>query len=296
LSTYHLSWELGAGGHKAGPDTVGRLLRANGFSLQGAAKTKEGSSNEGRDAQFLRIAQTADARISLGEPVISVDAKKKELVGNYKNGGREWAPAGSPPQVLSHDFPDPSVPRATPYGVYDVGANNAMVCVGVDHDTAAFAVATIGSWWDAVGRAAYPTATTLFVTADSGGSNGARTRAWKTGLADLAARTGLTITVAHLPPGTSKWNKIEHRLFAQISRNWRGRPLTSYEVIVNTIAATTTSTGLTVACQLDEADYPLGVKIPDSEMRRLIDEGIHVPAAWHPDWNYTIRPKPHNTQ
>jgi hypothetical protein len=290
LSTYHLAEELTALGHKAGPDTVARLLKANGFSLRANRKTREGSSHPDRDAQFLRIAQTADARISMGEPVISVDAKKKELVGEYKNGGREWAPKGAPVEVNSHDFPDPSVPRANPYGVYDVAANNAMVCVGTDHDTAAFAVATIGSWWDALGREEYPRASTLFMTADSGGSNGARTRAWKTGLAAFAERTGLVITVAHLPPGTSKWNKIEHRLFAQISRNWRGRPLTSYDVIVNCIANTTTAAGLEVACRLDEADYPLGVKIADKEMDRLKKEGIHVPAAWHPDWNYTIRP------
>lgn len=290
LSTYHLARELTEQGHKAGPDTVAKLLKANGFSLQANQKTREGSSHPDRDAQFLRIARTADARMSLGEPVISVDAKKKELVGNFKNGGREWQPKGCPPQVNSHDFPDPSVPRANPYGVYDVGANNAVVRVGVDHDTAAFAVATIGSWWDTLGRGEYPGASTLFITADSGGSNGSRTRAWKTGLAAFAERTGLTLTVAHLPPGTSKWNKIEHRLFAQISRNWRGRPLTSYDVIVNCIANTTTDTGLEVVCQLDEADYPLGVKIPDAEMERLKTEGIHIPAAWHPDWNYTIRP------
>ena len=222
--------------------------------------------------------------------MISVDAKKKELIGPYKNGGREWMPAGQPERVNVYDFIDREAGKVTPYGVYDVTANTGWVGVGTDHDTAAFAVATIGHWWTQVGRAAYPDATRLLITADGGGSNGYRTRQWKTELAALAARTGLTITVTHLPPGTSKWNKVEHRLFSFISMNWRGRPLTSHEVVVETIAATTTATGLSVQADLDTSSYPTGIKIPNRDMKALIDTGILQRHDFHGEWNYTIHP------
>ena len=227
---------------------------------------------------------------SAGQPVISVDAKKKELVGQYKNNGTEWRPEGDPEQVEVHDFIDKEPGKANPYGVYDVSTNTGWVSVGCDHDTAAFAVNTIRSWWNTAGRTAHPQACRLLITADGGGSNGYRTRLWKTGLAALAAETGLEITVCHLPPGTSKWNKVEHKLFFHISMNWRGRPLTSHEVIVNSIAATTTKTGLTVRAELDTRPYPVGVKIPDQEMNSLEANGILTRHEWHPEWNYTLKP------
>ena len=216
--------------------------------------------------------------------------RKKELVGNYKNRGAEWRPAGDPEPVKVHDFIDPELGKANPYGVYDIASNTGWVSVGTDHDTAAFAVNTIRSWWNTAGRHAYPGATRLLVTADGGGSNGYRTRLWKTELATLAAETGLVITVCHLPPGTSKWNKIEHRLFSHISMNWRGRPLTSHDVIVNTIAGTTTKTGLRVHAELDQNEYPLGVKIPDGQMKALETDGVLIRHDWHPEWNYTLNP------
>jgi Rhodopirellula transposase DDE domain len=212
------------------------------------------------------------------------------LVGAYQNGGAEWRPAGDPEKVKVHDFIDPALGKANPYGVYDLGANTGWVSVGTDHDTAAFAVETIRRWWHAVGATTHPEASRLLVTADGGGSNGYRTRLWKTELAALAAQTGLTITVCHLPPGTSKWNKIEHRLFSHISMNWRGRPLTSHDVIVNTIAATTTSTGLTVHAELDTSTYPSGIKIPDAQIKALHDTGTLRRHDWHPEWNYTLKP------
>jgi hypothetical protein len=221
--------------------------------------------------------------------VISVDTKKKELVGNFKNGGREWQPAGRPEQVNVHDFPDKQRGKAIPYGVYDIGANTGWVTVGVDHDTAEFAVATIRTWWHKAGSVAYPNARRLLITADGGGSNGYRTRLWKTELAKLATETGLAITVCHLPPGTSKWNKIEHRLFSHISMNCRGRPLTSHEVIVETIAATTTRTGLTVTAELDTGSYPKGIKISDRQMKDLERQGLQR-HDFHGEWNYTITP------
>jgi len=256
LSVRKLATELTAAGHRVSQETVAKLLHAEGFSLQGNAKTIEGGQHVDRDAQFSYLNAQATAHLDSSEPVISVDTKKKELVGSYKNNGAEWRPAGDPEPVKVHDFIDPKLGKANPYGVYDVAADQGWVSVGTDHDTSAFAVNTIRSWWQATGRHTYPAATRLLITADGGGSNGYRTRLWKTELAELATQTGLAITVCHLPPGTSKWNKIEHRLFSHISMNWRGRPLSSHEVIVNTIAATTTTTGLRVHAELDRATYP----------------------------------------
>jgi hypothetical protein len=290
LSTDRLATELTAAGHPVGADTVARLLKENGFSLQANAKTVEGNQHPDRDGQFSYLNDQATEHVIAADPVISVDAKKKELVGNYRNGGGEWRPAGEPEPVKVHDFIDPELGKANPYGVYDVTGNTGWVSVGTDHDTAAFAVNTIRSWWNTAGRASYPGATRLLITADGGGSNGYRTRLWKTELAALATETGLVITVCHLPPGTSKWNKIEHRLFSHISMNWRGRPLTSHAVIVNTIAATTTKTGLTVHAELDESEYPLGVKIPDKQMKALETNGVLARHDWHPEWNYTLNP------
>jgi transposase len=287
-STRTLADELTRQGHKVGADTVGDLLRAEGFSLQGNAKTIEGQRHPDRDAQFRYINEQARAHQDTADPVISVDTKKKENVGEFKNGGREWRPKGEPAQVRTHDFPDEQQGKAIPYGVYDLAANAGWVSVGTDHDTAAFAVESIRRWWKAVGQGAYPLARRLLITADAGGSNGYRTRAWKAELAAFALETGLSVTVCHFPPGTSKWNKIEHRLFSHITMNWRGRPLTSHEVIVNTIAATTTRTGLTVRAGLDPGSYPDGVKVSDDQMAALpLDRH-----DWHGDWNYTLRPEP----
>jgi hypothetical protein len=287
-STRALAAELTRQGHRVSADTVGDLLRAEGFSLQGNAKTIEGAQHLDRDAQFRYISEQARAHQVAGQPVISVDTKKKELVGSFRNGGREWRPAGEPATVSTHDFPDQELGKAIPYGVYDVAANAGWVNVGTDHDTAAFAVESIRRWWNSAGEAAYPGASRLLVTADAGGSNGYRTRAWKTELAAFALQTGLAVTVCHFPPGTSKWNKIEHRLFSAITLNWRGRPLTSHEVIVNTITATTTRTGLRVHARLDPGSYPGGVKVSDEQMAALpLDRH-----SWHGDWNYTLRPEP----
>ncbi|KDA05272.1 transposase [Microbacterium sp. CH12i] len=288
LSTEHLAGELTAAGHPVSSVRVGSLLKENGFSLQANSKQVEGNQNPDRDGQFSYLNDQVIEHVVAGDPVISVDAKKKELVGNYKNRGAEWRPAGQPEQVKVHDFIDPDLGKANPYGIYDVAANTGWVSVGTDHDTAAFAVNTVRSWWDTTGKASYPGASRLLITADGGGSNGYRTRLWKTELAALAADTGLAITVCHLPPGTSKWNKIEHGLFSYISMNWRGRPLTSHEVIVNTIAATTTRTGLRVHAELDQNEYPLGVKIPDQQMKALEADGILARHDWHPEWNYTL--------
>ena len=290
LSTRNLAAELTAAGHRVGSDTVAKLLGEQGFSLQANAKTVEGGQHPDRDAQFGYLNEQARGHLDAGDPVIRVDTKKKELVGVYKNGGAEWRPAGDPEKVTVHDFIDPALGKANPYGVYDLGADTGWVSVGTDHDTAAFAVETIRRWWRAVGSPTYPTASRLLITADGGGSNGYRTRLWKTELAALAAETGLTITVCHLPPGTSKWNKIEHRLFSHISMNWRGRPLTSHDVIVNTIAATTTRTGLTVHAELDTSTYPSGIKILDKQMKTLHDTDVLRRHDWHPEWNYTLKP------
>jgi len=291
LSVRRLAAELTADGHTVSQETVAKLLRAEGFSLQGNAKQVEGGQHPDRDAQFSYLNDQVAGHQEAGEPTISVDTKKKELVGAYKNGGREWRPAGDPERVKVHDFIDPVLGKANPYGVYDVAADAGWVCVGTDHDTSAFAVNTIRSWWNTTGQHAYPAASRLLITADGGGSNGYRTRAWKTELADLATETGLAITVCHLPPGTSKWNRIEHRLFSHISMNWRGRPLTSHEVIVNTIANTTTTTGLKVHAELDTRQYPTGIKIPDQQMRALDDDGRLTRHDWHSEWNYTLNPK-----
>jgi hypothetical protein len=286
-STRDLAGELTAAGHPVGADTVGELLAAEGFSLQGNAKTIEGAQHPDRDAQFRHIFEQATAFGAAGQPVISVDTKKKELVGDFHHAGRTWRPAGNPIKVKDHDFPDQALGKAIPYGIYDLAANTGWVNVGVDHDTAAFAVESIRRWWNNVGAAAYPAATRLLITADAGGSNSHRTRAWKTELAELAAQTGLAVTVCHFPPATSKWNKIEHRLFSAISMNWRGRPLTSYEVVVNSIAATTTGTGLTVDAQLDTGTYPVGATITDAQWKTLPLQRHD----WHGDWNYTLLPE-----
>jgi hypothetical protein len=287
-STRQLAAELTRQGHRVSAGTVGDLLRAEGFSLQGNSKVLEGSSHPDRDAQFRYINAEASAFLGAGDPVISVDAKKKELVGEFATAGRQWRPKGSPVPVRDHDFASDGDGKAIPFGVCDLAANAGWVAVGTDHDTAAFAVETIRRWWAARGSLDYPAARRLLITADAGGSNGYRTRAWKRDLAALALETGLEVTACHFPPGTSKWNKIEHRLFSHITMNWRGRPLTSHEVVVNSIAATTTATGLTVHAELDPGSYPAGQEVTDAEMDAL-------PLArhdWHGDWNYTLRPEP----
>jgi hypothetical protein len=285
-STRELAEALTAQGHPVSDDTVGRLLRQQDYTLQRTQKTEEGAQHPDRDAQFRYVNEQAKQHLAAGQPVISVDTKKKELVGRFANTGREWQPAGEPERVNVHDFPGDAAGKAIPYGVYDLGANAGWVSVGTDHDTAAFAVATIRRWWEQTGRVLYPTATRLLVTADAGGSNGYRIRAWKTQLARLAADTGLAVTVCHFPPGTSKWNKIEHRLFSHISMNWRGRPLVSHEVILELIAATRTRSGLRVQAELDQRRYPLGVRVSDRELAA-------VPLQrhdWHGEWNYTVLP------
>ena len=287
-STRTLAGELARQGHQVSAGTVGHLLRAEGFSLQASAKTIEGRQHPDRDAQFRCISSQARAFQDAGDPVISVDAKKKELVGEFGNPGRQWRPAGQPAAVRDHDFASEAEGKAIPYGTCDLAANAGWVNAGTDHDTAAFAVESIRRWWNARGRADYPLRRRLLVTADAGGSNGYRTRAWKAGLAALALETGLAITVCHFPPGTSKWNKIEHRLLSRITMNWRGRPLTSHQVIVESIAATATRTGLKVHAELDPGSYPAGEKISSAQMGAL----PLTRHDWHGDWNYTLRPEP----
>ncbi len=285
-STRNLAAELTARGHKVGPDVIADLLRDQGFSLQGNVKTLEGKQNPDRDAQFRYLNEQVKTHQGNGQPVVSVDTKKKELVGEFKNAGREWHPKGEPVEVDTHDFPSASLGKAVPYGIYDLAANTGWVNVGTDHDTAAFAVESLRRWWNGTGSADYPDARSLLITADSGGSNSSRARAWKTQLAALALETGLRITVCHFPPGTSKWNAIEHRLFSHISMNWRGRPLTSHDVIINTIAATTTRSGLRVHAELDTNTYPTGVTSSDTQLA-----GLSITRHdWHGDWNYTLRP------
>ena len=286
-STRRLSQELRAQGHAAGRSLVSELLRALGYSLQANRKTREGSSHVDRNAQFEYINAQATAFLKGKRPVISVDTKKKELVGDFKNGGREWRPRGNPHEVRVHDFMDKDLGKVAPYGVYDLANNVGWVGVGISHDTAEFAVATIAKWWRRLGRRRYSKARSLLITADSGGSNGTRVRLWKWELQKFANRTGLTITVCHMPPGTSKWNKIEHRLFSFITQNWRGEPLESHAAIVKFIASTTTATGLKVYCELDDHPYEKGIKVTDEQMTRINIK----PHEFHGDWNYTIRPK-----
>ena len=274
-------------GWRVSSTTVGRLLRRLGYRLQSVRKRQEGTVHPDRNAQFEHINATADQFLTAGQPVISVDTKKKELVGNFKNAGREWQPKGTPPSVRVHDFPTDAEGKAIPYGIYDMARNEAWVSVGRDHDTPAFAVASIRLWWRRMGQAAYPDARTLYITADAGGSNGYRSRAWKHELQQLADETGLTIHVSHFPPGTSKWNKIEHRLFCHITANWRGTPLTTYETIVDRIGSTRTAAGLRVHAALDPNPYPTGVKVTEAEMKAmsLVRDGFHG------DWNYQLAPR-----
>ncbi len=273
-------------GHPVSHETVAKLLRRSGYSLQSNRKTKEGASHPDRDAQFGHINATAAAAINAGEPVISVDTKKKELVGDFKNGGRQWRPKGDPTLVRTKDFKDEELGKVNPYGVYDIGSDEGWVSVGIDSDTAEFAVAAIASWWAQVGKARYPDATTLTITADCGGSNGNRLRLWKVALGRLAEKTGLQISVCHFPPGTSKWNKIEHRLFSYIARNWRGQPLVSRQAVVSLIAATTSTAGLKVHAELDENDYERGIKISDAQLAAV----NLAPDDFHGEWNYRIKP------
>jgi hypothetical protein len=273
-------------GHAVSQRVVADLLRALEYSLQGNRKVLEGSQHPDRNAQFEYLNAQVEAQLAAGEPAISVDAKKKELVGPFKNGGRELRPKGQPEPVRVHDFVDQELGRATPYGVYDLARNRGWVAVGIDHDTAEFAVASIARWWQGPGRAAYPNATSLLITADGGGSNASRSRLWKLELQRFADESGLELRVCHLPPGTSKWNKIEHRLFSYITQNWRGKPLVSYEVIVQLIAATTTTRGLQVRCELDDATYETGRKVSDEELAAVNLQRDD----FHGEWNYRIRP------
>lgn len=288
-STRALAGELTAAGHPISHETVAQLLRHLEYSLQGTRKTEEGEQHPDRDAQFRFIQDAVRKALAAKRPVISVDTKKKELMGNYGNAGRQWRPARAPPRVQVHDFPTPEVPRAYPYGIYDLGRNTGFVNIGTDHDTGAFAVASIRGWWRAEGRHLYPRARSLLITADGGGSNGYRLRLWKVKLQAFADEAGITLRVCHFPPGTSKWNKVEHRLFSFISTNWRGEPLRDYETIVRLIANTTTAQGLTVTCRLDRRRYPVGKKISDAEFATV---RLH-PHPFHGEWNYAIRPRVH---
>ena len=285
-STRVLSRQLCRMGHQVSHTLVAKLLREADYSLQGNQKTREGTRHRDRDAQFKYINERVLRQQRRGQPVISVDTKKKELVGDFKNSGREWRPKGLPRRVRVHDFIIPENGKVAPYGVYDLARNEGWVSVGIDHDTAAFAVQSIERWWRKMGRPVYAKATSLLITADSGGSNASRSRLWKWELQRLANRTGLSISVCHFPPGTSKWNKVEHRLFSFISSNWRGQPLTSLAVIVNLIGSTKTRQGLRVRCEVDSGTYPKGVKVTDSQLASV----TFKPDAFHGDWNYTIRP------
>jgi transposase len=283
-----LAAELQASGHRIGHNVVAKLLRELGYSLQANRKTLEGSSHPDRDAQFHYINDQVQAALAADQPVISVDTKKKELVGDFKNNGRDYRPKGDPEKVRVHDFKIPELGRAAPYGVYDIADNVGWVSVGIDHDTASFAVNSIRRWWQTMGKTRYPRARRLTISADGGGSNGSRVRLWKIEIQALANELDIEITVCHLPPGTSKWNKIEHRLFSFITQNWRGRPLVSYQTIVQLIAATTTKAGLTVQSELDTNIYPKGVKVADADMEAL---NLHR-HEFHGEWNYTIKPQP----
>jgi len=286
-STRSLAATLAEKGHPVSHEKVAQVLREMNYSLQSNRKMEEGEDHPDRDAQFRYINKQVRKAIRQSAPVISVDTKKKELVGNFENKGRQWRKSKEPERVNGHDFPSPSLPRAYPYGIYDPTFNRGFVNVGTDHDTAAFAVASIKGWWRYEGRRLYPQATSLLITADGGGSNGYRLRLWKVKLQALADETGLTIAVCHFPPGTSKWNKVEHRLFSFISSNWRGEPLRDYETIVHLIAATTTAKGLSVSCRLDHRKYPTGRKVTDEELAKV----LITPHAFHGEWNYVIRPR-----
>ena len=286
-STRTLAAELSCKEHVLSHTTVALLLHKAGYSLQANRKTLEGTNHPDRDAQFQHINAAVTKYLKRGLPVISVDTKKKELVGNYDNPGRQWLPGKQPLKVEGHDFPGPQVPRAYPYGIYDIGQNSGFVNVGTDHDTGAFAVASIRGWWRHEGRRLYPTAREILITADGGGSNGWRLRIWKIELQKFADETGVAVSVCHFPPGTSKWNKVEHRLFSFISSNWRGQPLRDYETIVNLIASTTTAKGLRVTCRLDRRKYATGRKVTDAEIQSL---RLHRD-SFHGEWNYTIKPR-----
>jgi hypothetical protein len=286
-STRTLAQELSQRRHPISHTKVAQLLHALDFSLQSNRKTEEGRDHPDRDAQFRHINAAVKRWLAQGWPVISVDTKKKELIGNFENRGRQWRPAKQPPRVRTHDFPTPDVPRAYPYGVYDIGRNTGFVTIGTDHDTGEFAVASIRGWWRAEGRRLYPTAARILITADGGGSNGWRLRLWKLALQRFADAIGRPVSVCHFPPGTSKWNKIEHRLFSFISSNWRGEPLRDYETVVKLIAHTTTATGLTVTCRLDRRKYPTGRRVTKAEM-----QGLNLrPDHFHGEWNYVISPR-----
>jgi transposase len=285
-STRNLADELGGLGHRVSHDTVSRLLEEIGYSLQANRKTREGKDHADRDAQFEYINQQVRAFQEAGQPVVSVDAKKKELVGDFRNPGREWHRRGEPEEVRAKDFPDKQLGKAIPEGVYDLGRNEGWVSVGIDHDTAEFAAASLRRWWEEMGAAAYPKACRLLITADAGGSNGHRSRLWKVALQGLADDLGLRISVCHFPPGTSKWNKIEHRMFSYITKNWRGRPLVSRGVIVNLIGHVRTRSGLRIKAELDTRSYPKGLKVSDEELAKVRLEK----ADFHGDWNYTILP------
>jgi hypothetical protein len=284
-STAHLAEALASRGFTISPQTVALLLKKSGYTLQRTRKTREGTNHPDRDAQFRRISELVREFQERGQPVVSVDTKKKENIGDFANRGQEWQPKGRPEHVRGHDFIDEELGKAIPYGVYDVARNEGYVNVGVTHDTPEFAVAALRRWWSEVGRPTYPKASRLLITADCGGSNGHRTRAWKAELQRFASDTGLSIRVAHFPPGTSKWNKIEHRLFCHITHNWRGRPLVSREVVVSLIGSTRTSTGLHVRAALDDRDYKTGVRVSDEEFARIAIERD----KFHGDWNYTIK-------
>jgi len=286
-STSRLAEELAAMGHAVSPRSVCDLLAQLGYSLQAVRKTREGSQHPDRDAQFHHIADLAAAYQRAGDPVISVDTKKKELIGDFANGGREWQPKGTPEPVRVHDFIDPDQGKVAPYGVYDIAANQGWVSLGIDHDTAAFAVESIRRWWREMGRPRYPTARHLLITADSGGSNGYRVRLWRVELQKLADELNMTIQICHFPPGTSKWNKIEHRMFCHITNNWRGRPLVSREVVVNLIGNTTTAAGLHIRSHLDDNSYEAGIKVTDEELADLAIERDE----FHGEWNYRLRPR-----
>jgi len=285
-STSQLARELTRQGHPVSARTVGRLLKASGYSLQGNRKTKEGKDHPDRNAQFEHINDTVLSFQERGQPVISVDTKKKELVGNFRNGGREWQPQGEPDEVLVHDFMDKELGKAIPYGVYDVTENQGWVSVGIDHDTARFATEAIRRWWKKMGARRHRGAKKLLITADGGGSNGSRCRLWKVALQDLANRLKMPIHVCHFPPGTSKWNKIEHRMFCHITQNWRGRPLVSHEVIINLISNTATQQGLKINAELDDGTYPIGIKVSDQELAT-----VHLKRSpFHGEWNYCVLP------